>query len=151
MKKSDIIKILQQAVPEHIDWVRQGRMLVKGIPENQIKMPKECDGINFTEWYKSEGYKLVNIPQLEELSELNQEISKLYTALYFMTFDRRKKARSTLILADEVEVPVEEIKFRQKKLNDLEVDVKKMIQALKRIENKVSQMDEMNFDSVWFA
>jgi len=151
MKKAEIIKILQQTVPEQIDWVRQGRMLVKGIPEDQIKKPNDCDGNNFTDWYKSEGYKLVNIPQLEALNALSQENSKLYTALYYMTFDRRKKARSTLILAGEVEVPVEEIKFRQKKLNDLESNIKKMLQGVKAVENFVSQMDEMNFDSVWFA
>ena len=151
MNKAEIIKIMQQSATEHIDWVRQGRMLLKGFPEDQIKKPSECEGDNFGHWYFGEGHKLVNIPQLEKLNTLHQEISKTYTALYFMTFDRRLKARSTLITADDIEVPVVEIKFREKKLKDLEDTIKKMLLGLKQVENKVIEMEDINFDSVWFA
>ncbi|MEE9444440.1 MAG: hypothetical protein V3V19_02105 [Cocleimonas sp.] len=151
MDKNKIIKIVKRATSEHVDWVRQGRMLVKGVAEDKIKTPQDCKGRNFGTWYTSEGYKLVNIPELEQLNTLNQEISKVYTALYYMTFDRRKKARSTLITADEVEVPLEEKQFRQQKLKDLEEKIILMIKGLKKVESTVTHIEEKTFDSVWLA
>ena len=151
MNKDKIIKILQQSSSEHIDWVRQGRMLVKGLPQYKIKTPQQCQGINFGKWYSSEGYKLVNIPELERLNVIHQEISKTYTALYYMTFDRRKQARSTLITADEIEVPVEERRFRQQKLKHLEDKTIQFLKLLKRAQSKAQRIEEETLDSVWYT
>ncbi len=150
MNKTEIIKILQQARPQHVDWVRQGRYLVKGLPQEKIKKPQNCDALVFGKWYTDEGYKLVNIPQLENLYKLHQDASKAYMALYYMTFDRRKQARSTLILANNIEVPVEERNFRQQKLNILEEQVKLFLKAIPRVERQVNSTEEETFDSVWF-
>ncbi len=151
MNKVEIIKILKQARPQHLDWVRQGRYLVKGLPEDKIKKPQDCEALAFGKWYAEEGYKLVNIPQLEKLNESHLEAGKAYTALYYMTFDRRKQARSTLILANDIEVPVEEKKFRQQKLDILEDKVKQILQGIQRVEAQVNSIEEETFDSVWFA
>lgn len=151
MNKAEITKILQQARPQHIDWVRQGRYLVKGLAQSKIKKPQDCEALVFGQWYTNDGYKLVNIPQLEKLHELHLDAAKAYTALYYMTFDRRKLARSTLILADDIEVPVEERNFRQQKLNILEEKIKKFLSAIPRVEAKVNTLEEETFDSVWFS
>ncbi len=151
MNKVKIIKILQQATLQHIDWVRQGRYLVKGLAQDKVKKPQDCEALAFGQWYTDEGYKLVNIPQLEKLHELHQEAGKAYTALYYMTFDRRKQARSTLILADDIEVPVEERNFRQQKLNILEDKVKQFVNAIQSVEKQVTSLEEETFDSVWFS
>jgi hypothetical protein len=151
MNKVKIIKILQQATLQHIDWVRQGRYLVKGLAQDKVKKPQDCEALAFGQWYTDEGYKLVNIPQLEKLHELHQEAGKAYTALYYMTFDRRKQARSTLILADDIEVPVEERNFRQQKLNILEDKVKQFLNAIQSVEKQVTSLEEETFDSVWFS
>jgi hypothetical protein len=151
MNKVKIIKILQQATLQHIDWVRQGRFLVKGLAQDKVKKPQDCEALAFGQWYTDEGYKLVNIPQLEKLHELHQEAGKAYTALYYMTFDRRKQARSTLILADDIEVPVEERNFRQQKLNILEDKVKQFLNSIQSVEKQVTSLEEETFDSVWFS
>ena len=151
MNKVEIIKKLHQAKPQHIDWVRQGRYLVKGLAQDKIKKPQDCEALAFGKWYADEGYKLVNIPLLEKLHELHLEASKAYTALYYMTFDRRKQARSTLIIAGDIEVPVEERNFRQQKLNILEDKVKKFLQVIQQVEVEVNTIKEEAFDSVWFS
>jgi len=114
MNKTQIIKHLHQARPEHVLWVKEGRKLVKGLPEKQIRKPLSCDACNFTRWYETEGYKLVNIPQLVTIQELHHEIHSAYTALYFITFDRRAKARATIISGD-VEIPIDEMPFRPRR------------------------------------
>ncbi len=103
MNKAHIIKSLKQAKPDHIEWIKQGYKLVKGLPEEQVKKPVNCKACDFGKWYQEEGFKLVNIPQLKDLDVLHEEIHKAYTSLYYITFDRRKKARSTLITAGDVE------------------------------------------------
>ncbi len=148
MNKSQIIKNLRQAKPEHIEWIRQGQKLVKGLPQDQIKKPGDSHVYGFGKWYKDEGYKLVNIPQLKALDDLHQDIHKAYTALYYITFDRRKKPRATLI-TDGMEVPVDETPFRRKKLKELEKKTVRMIRALDSVEKKVSSMREQDFDNGW--
>jgi len=148
MNKSQIIKNLRQAKPEHIEWIKQGHKLVKGLPQDQIKKPGDSDVYGFGKWYKEEGYKLVNIPQLKALDDLHQDIHKTYTALYYITFDRRKKPRSTLI-TEGMEVPVDETPFRRKKLAELEKKTVRMIRALNFVEKKVSAMREQDFDNGW--
>ena len=149
MNKAHILKSLQQAKLDHIEWIKQGYKLVKGLPEEQVKKPVNCKACDFGKWYEEEGFKLVNIPQLKDIDALHEEIHKAYTSLYYITFDRRKKARSTLITADEVEVPVDETPFRMKKLKDLEKKTVTMIRALNSIEKKVDAMQDQDFDNGW--
>ena len=148
MNKAHIIKNLQQAKPDHIEWIKQGHKLVKGLPQDLIKKPVDCSACSFGKWYQDEGFKLVNIPQLKALEELHQEIHSTYTALYYITFDRRKKPRSTLI-SGGVEVPVDETPFRDKKLKELEKKTVTMIRTLSAIETKVNAMKDQDFDNGW--
>ena len=148
MNKTSIIKCIQQVKPEHIEWIRQGRRLVKGFPEEKITRPIQCEACNFTLWYESEGHKLVNIPQLKAVEKLHQEIHSAYTSLYYTTFDRRKKARATLITGDQ-EIPVDETPFRRKKLKELEDKTVVMLKALARIEKQVESMRDEDFDNGW--
>lgn len=148
MNKSQIIKNLRQAKPEHIELIKQGHKLLKGISQEQIKKPVDCAVCNFGKWYQDEGYKLVNIPQLKALEKLHKDIHSIYTALYYITYDRRKKSRVTLI-SGNVEVPIDEIPFRKEKLKDLEKKTVSMIRALNKIEEKVVAMTEQDFDSGW--
>ena len=148
MNKSQIIKNLRQAKPDHIEWIKQGYKLVKGFPQEQIKKPVDCATCAYSQWYQKDGFKLVNIPQLKALEELHNDIHNTYTALYYITFDRRKKARATLITGD-IELPVDETPFRQKKLNELEKKTVTMIRALSSIEKKVNAMKDQDFDNGW--
>lgn len=148
MNKTKVINVLKQAKPEHIEWVKQGYKLLKGIPQEQIKKPVDCAACNFSQWYQEEGFKLVDIPQLKSLEKLHQEIHSTYTSLYYITFDRRKKARSTLI-SNGVEVPVDETQFRQKKLNELMKKTTTMINTLSLIERKVDAMRDQDFQNGW--
>ena len=148
MNKTHIINNLQQAKPEHIEWIMQGHKLIKGLPQNQIRKPVECELCGFGKWYQEEGYKLVNIPQLQKLEKLHKEIHSAYTALYYITFDRRSKARATLISGD-LEVPVDETPFRLNKLKDLEKKTITMIRALSKIEDEVNAMQDQDFDNGW--
>jgi hypothetical protein len=150
MNKQHIIKTIQQAKPEHMDWIKQGHKILQGEAQEHLKKPVECTACNFGQWYYEEGNKLVNIPQLIELEALHKEIHQSYTALYYMTFDRRKKARSTIITANR-EIPVDEKCFRQKKLKQLEKKTVKMILALGAIEKKVAAMQDKDFESGWFV
>jgi len=150
MNKSQIIKHLHQARPEHVSWVKEGRKLVKGLPEEQIKKPQQCDACNFSRWYEAEGHKLVNIPQLKNIQKLHHEIHTAYTSLYFTTFDRRTKARATIISGD-VEIPIDETPFRRKKLKVLEVKTIKMLKLLIAIERQVETMKEHDFESGWLV
>lgn len=150
MNKEDIIKQLHQARPEHVKWVQEGRKLVKGLPEDQISKPQQCTACNFSLWYESEGHKLINIPELSELQELHHEIHSAYTALYFTTFDRRTKARATIISGD-VEIPIDELPFRRKKLKVLETKTIKFLKALLVIEKKVEDLEEEVFENGWLV
>ena len=150
MDKAEIIKQLHQARPEHVKWVQEGRKIIKGMSEDKIQRPQQCVACNFSIWYETEGYKLVNIPHLSELQELHHEIHTAYTSLFFTTFDRRKKARSTIISGD-VEIPIDELPFRRKKLKILENKTIKFLKALLVIEKKVEAMDEAVFDNGWLV
>ena len=150
MKKAQIIKHLHQARPEHVLWVKEGRKVVKGLPEDQIRKPQQCDACNFTRWYEAEGHKLVNIPQLKTVQELHQEIHSAYTSLYFTTFDRRTKARATII-SGGVEIPIDELPFRRKKLKVLETKTIKLLKSLLLIEKQVEEMQEEVFENGWLA
>ena len=150
MDKSSILKRLEQAKPEHIEWIKQGHKLLQGAPQEQLKKPVDCNDCSFGEWYNKEGFKLVNIPQLKDLEALHQEIHKTYTALYYITFDRRKKPRTTIIRGD-VEVPIVEKAFREKKLKQLEKKTVTMIRSLNDVEKKVASMKEKDFESGWFV
>ncbi len=150
MNKANILKNLQKAKPDHIELIKQGHKLLEGIPQSQLLKPIGCDACAFGKWYNEEGYKLVNIPLLKELEELHQEIHQNYTALYYMTFDRRKKARSTLLIGD-VEVPVEEKAFRKSKLKKLEKKTVTMVRFLGNVEKKIIAMKDDDFQSGWFV
>ncbi|MGK0271841.1 MAG: hypothetical protein ACI88H_002507 [Cocleimonas sp.] len=150
MNKAQIIKHLHQARPEHVLWVKEGRKLVKGIAEDQIIKPQQCAACNFTRWYETEGHKLVNVPQLRDLQELHHDIHSAYTSLYFTTFDRRTKARATIISGD-VEIPIDEMPFRRKKLNILEKKTIKFLKSLLTIEKQVEAMEEEVFDNGWLV
>lgn len=150
MNKHHIIKTIQLAKPEHIEWIKQAHQILDGVPQEQLRKPVECTACNFGKWYYDEGLKLVNIPSLIELESLHKEIHQTYTALYYMTFDRREKARSTLITAGE-EVPVIEKKFRRNKLKKLEKKTVEMVIALDKITKKVDAMAERDFESGWFV
>ncbi len=149
MNKHRILKTIQQAKPEHMEWIKQGHKILQGETQDHLKKPVECTACHFGRWYYQEGNKLVNIPQLIELEALHKEIHQSYTALYYMTFDRRKKARATIITANE-EIPVDEKHFRQKKLRQLEKKTVKMVLALGVIEKKVAAMQDKDFESGWF-
>ncbi|MEH6456122.1 MAG: CZB domain-containing protein [Cocleimonas sp.] len=150
MNKAQIISHLHRARPEHVLWVKEGRKLVKGLPEEQIKKPLSCDVCNFTRWYEIEGHKLVNIPQLKAIQELHHEIHTAYTSLYFTTFDRRNKARATII-SGGVEIPIDELPFRRKKLKVLETKTIKLLKSLLVIEQKVEAMQEQDFENGWLV
>lgn len=149
MNKQHILKTIQQAKPEHMEWIKQGHKILQGKAQDQLKKPEECTACKFGQWYYREGNKLVNIPQLIKLETLHKEIHQSYTALYYMTFDRRKKARSTIITAND-EIPVDEKRFRQQKLKQLEKKTVKMVLALGAIEKKVAAMHDKDFESGWF-
>lgn len=148
MQKSKIIQELHKARPEHVALVIEGRKLLKGIPEEKAKKPQQCTACNFGLWYDSEGHKLVNIPQLKKMQELHKDIHTAYTSLYYTTFDRRKKARST-ILSGNTEIPIDELPFRKQKLKTLEMNTIKMLKTLVFVERKVSLMKEQDFDNGW--
>ncbi len=149
MNKKNILKNLHAAKPDHIEWIKQGYKLLQGVPQTELKKPVTCTECGFGQWYYEEGYKLVNIPQLLDLEKLHKEIHKTYTALYYITFDRRRKPRSTVI-TEGVEVPVVEKAFRQKKLKQLEKQTITMIRALGNIEKKVDTMQDRDLESGWF-
>ena len=150
MNKRHILQNIQSAKPEHIEWIKQGHKIMEGVSQGDLKKPVACTDCGFGKWYQDEGFKLVNIPQLKALEALHEDIHKTYTALYYMTFDRRKKPRST-ILSGGVEIPVEEKAFRHKKLKQLEKKTVKMVLELNNIEKKVNAMADKDFDSVWFS
>ena len=150
MNKKHILKNLQLAKPDHIEWIKQGHQLLKGAPQNSLKKPVQCTDCGFGKWYYDEGYKLVNIPLLKDIEALHQEVHKTYTVLYYITFDRRKKSRSTLI-SGGVEVPVDEKAFRQKKLKQLEKKTITLVRALGDVEAKVQSMQDKDFESGWFV
>ena len=150
MNKAQIIEQLHKARPEHVFWVKEGRKIVDGIPEDQIHKPQQCDACNFSKWYESEGHKLVNIPELKLIQELHHEIHTAYTSLYFTTFDRRVKPRATII-SGGVETPIDETPFRRKKLKVLETKTIKMLKALIAIERKVESLQEEVFDNGWLT
>lgn len=150
MNKAQIIQHLHQARPEHVLWVKEGRKLVKGLPKEHIRKPQSCDACNFTHWYETEGHKLVNIPQLKTVQALHHEIHSAYTALYYITFDRRTKARGTIISGD-VEIPIDEMPFRRKKLKVLETKTIKLLKTLLVIEQRVEAMQEQDFENGWLV
>jgi hypothetical protein len=150
MNKGQIITILQQAKPDHIEWIKQAHKLIANHPQEKIKKPVTCDDCLLGKWQTKEGYKLVNIPQLDQLEALHKEIHNLYTALYFTTFDRRKKPRSTVI-SNGVEIPVHEKQFRDKKLKLLEKKTVTLVRSLESIEKKVASMSEQDFSSPWLV
>ena len=150
MNKKNILRNLQLAKPDHIEWIKQGHKLLQGAPQSALKKPVQCTECGFGKWYYDEGYKLVNIPQLKDIETLHQEIHKTYTVLYYITFDRRKKPRATLI-SGGIEVPVDEKAFRQKKLRQLEKKTVTLVRALADVEKKVNAMKDSDFQSGWFV
>jgi len=150
MNKGQIITILQQAKPDHIDLIKQAHRLLANHPQNKIKKPVTCKDCLFGKWHTQEGFKLVNIPQLNQLEDLHKDIHNLYTALYYTTFDRRKKPRTTVI-SNGVETPVHEKKFRDKKLKLLEKKTVTLVRSLESIEKKVAKMSEQDFSSPWLS
>lgn len=149
MNKRHILKNLELAKPDHMEWIKQGHKLMQGEPQEKLKKPVKCTCCGFGRWYYKEGFKLVNIPQLKELEELHDQIHQTYTALYYITYDRRQKPRST-ILSGGVEVPIKEKVFRQKKLEQLEKKTLKMVRMIGNIEKKVNTMQTNDFESIWF-
>lgn len=150
MNKEKIIKHLHIARAEHVFWVKEGRKLLKGVAEEEIRKPQKCDVCNFSRWYEEEGHKLVNIPQLQILQDLHHEIHSAYTSLYFTTFDRRSKARATIISGD-VEIPISELPFRRKKLKALEKKTIEFIKLLIIIEDKVGILKDEIFENGWLV
>lgn len=150
MNKKQIITILQQAKPDHMEWVKQGYKLLDGQPQSQINKPESNTDCLFGRWYEKEGFKLVNIPELKNIEVLHKEIHTIYTALYYITFDRRKVPRSTIISAG-VEVPVEEMEFRSRKLQLLKKKTVTLVRRLDLIEKKVAVITEQDFDSPWLS
>ncbi len=150
MNKNQIITILQQAKPDHIEWIKQAHKLLANHPQDQINKPVTCDACLLGKWHSKEGFKLVNIPQLNELETLHKDIHNLYTALYYTTFDRRIKPRATVISAG-IEIPVQEKKFRNKKLKQLEKKTVTLVRSLESIEKKVASMSEQDFSSPWLS
>lgn len=150
MDKTQVIKQLHQARPQHVFWVKEGRKLLNGLPQDKIQKPQSGELSHFSRWYEAEGHKLVNIPELKKAQELSHDIHTAFTALYFTTFDRRKKARATIISGD-MEIPIDEMPFRRKKLNVLEAKTVKFIKALMVIERKVESMKEEDFENGWLV
>lgn len=150
MNKSQIIKHLDSARHEHGQWVSEGRKILKGLDEDTIQKPQKSDDCNFTIWYEAEGHKLVNIPQLVEIQELHHDLHSTYTALYYVTFDRRKKARVSIIRGDD-EIPVDQTPFRNKTLKALETKTIRLVKLLFAIEKSVKAMEEDYFESGWFV
>jgi len=150
MNKSQIITILQQAKPDHIEWIKQAHKLLANHPQDQIKKPVTCDACLLGKWQSQEGFKLVNIPQLSQLNDLHKEVHNLYTTLYYTTFDRRKAPRATII-SQGVEIPLQEKKFRNKKLKLLEKKTVTLVRSLESIEKKVTNMSEQDFSSPWLS
>ena len=70
--------------------------------------------------------------------------------MYFITFDRRTKARATIISGD-VEIPIDEMPFRHKKLKVLEAKTIKLLKSLLVIEQKVEAMQELDFENGWLV
>jgi len=149
MNKENVLKTLRFAKPDHIDLIRHGRKLLRGEAQEKLKKPVSCTACHFGQWYAKEGYKMVNIPQLLDLEALHEDIHKNYTALYYMTFDRRKKPR-TSVITNGVEVPVDEKAFRAIKLKQLEKKTIRLIHSLNSIEKKVLAMQDNDFNSGWF-
>jgi len=150
MNKNQIITILQKSKPDHIELIKQAHKLLANHPQDQINKPVTCDACLLGKWHTKEGYKLVNIPQLNELEALHKDVHNLYTALYYTTFDRRTKPRATVISAG-VEIPVQEKKFRDKKLKQLEKKTVTLVRSLESIEKKVASMTEQDFSSPWLS
>ena len=150
MNKNHIIKILRQAKPDHIEWIKQAHKLLANHPQDQIKKPVSCDACLLGKWHSHEGYKLVNIPQLTQLEDLHREIHNIYTALYYTTFDRRKNPRATVISAG-VEIPIGEKQFRDKKLKLLEKKTVTLVRSLDSIEKRVAKMCDQDFSSPWLS
>ena len=149
MNKELILKHLKLAQPDHMDWIKQGHNLLNGTAQEDLRKPISCTDCGFGKWYFSEGHKLVSVPQLKELENLHKEVHTLYTEMYYITFDRRKIARSTII-SGGVEIPVEELAFRTKKIKVLEKKAVTMIRKLAAIEKEVAEIEEGAFESVWF-
>ena len=149
MNKEVILKNLKFAQPDHIDWIKQGHKLLNGTTQEELRKPVTCSECGFGKWYLSEGHKLVNLPELKELEDLHKEVHTLYTEMYYITFDRRKVARSTII-SGGVEIPVEELAFRTKKIKVLEKKSVMLIRKLSAIEKKVATMQSKEFESIWF-
>ena len=148
MNQKQIITILEHAKADHVQWINQARRVVNGKPRNQIKEPLSCTECLLGRWYDKEGYKMVNVKQLATLEKLHREIHSLYTAIYYITFERRKKARST-ILSGNTEIPVDERQFRRQKLKTLEEKTITFIRLLSSIEKEVTMMELEVFDSPW--
>jgi len=149
MNKRHILKNLELAKPAHIMFIKEGHKLLQGSPQSEIAKPTSHIGCGFGKWHVIEGYKLINIPVLKEVDELHQEIHNIYMTLYYITFDRRKQARSTILSAG-VEVPIDEKAFRTKKLKQLEKKVVTMVRLLSNVEDKINSMKPDDFESVWF-
>lgn len=150
MNKKQIITILRQAKPDHMRWVKQAGELMGGQTQSKIERPinhKEC---LFGRWYKKEGCKLINIPELKEAEKLHQEVHNIYIALYYITFERRKKARSTVMSAG-LEIPINEKLFRDKKFKQLKKKAIKLVHTLERVEKKVVAMSTQDFTSPWLS
>ncbi len=150
MNKNQIITILQQAKPDHMEWIKQAHKLVANHSQEHINKPVTCTDCLLGKWQIKEGHKLVNIPQLSQLEALHKDIHKLYTALYYTTFDRRKTPRATVI-SGGVEIPIQEKRFREKKLKLLEKKTVTLVRLLESIEKKVASMSEQDFSSPWLS
>jgi len=150
MNKNQIITILKQAKPDHVELIRQAQSLLNNESQNKIEKPVTCNDCLLGKWHTHEGFKLVNIPQLNELEVLHKDIHNLYTAIYYTTYDRRRKSRSTLI-SGGVEVPINEKKFRNKKMNQLKKKTIKLVKSLDSIERKVASMSDQDFNSPWLT
>lgn len=150
MNKNQIITILQQAKPDHIEWIKQAHKLLANHPQDQINKPITCDACLLGKWYSQEGFKLVNIPQISQLEDLHKDVHNLYTALYYTTFDRRETPRAAII-SKGVEIPIREKKFRDKKLKLLEKKTVTLVRSLESIEKKVASMSEQDFASPWLS
>ena len=150
MNKAQIITILQQAKPDHIEWVKQAHKIISDAPKDEISKPIACNDCLFGKWQKKEGYKLVNIPQIKELEALHKEVHDLYTVLYYTTFDRRKTPRA-MVISKGIEIPIKERKFRVKKLKLLEKKTVTLVRSLAFIEKKVESMSNSDFLSPWLS
>lgn len=150
MKKQQILNTLAFAKPEHMEWLKQGYKILDDVPKERLKHPQSRKACNFGKWYYEEGYKMIDIPQLEEAEKLHRDIHELYTKVFYSTFERRKKARSAVLTA-EVEVPVDESRFRQTNLKKLQQKTVQFILLLGEIEKIVEAKPETDFDNGWYA